>query len=91
MINNPMIETTKITEQTIVVTKSDFSNPRRVVYNSLELLNPEPSVAPRCCNKINKTAKNAETNIATSKKLPIVMLTPILFYFSILFLLSKEW
>lgn len=60
-----------MTANIIVVIKSDFSKPRRVVYSSPELPKPAPSEAPRCCNKIKTMTKIAEIKVKTSRKFPI--------------------
>ena len=65
---------TKITEKTIVVTNSDLSRPRRVVYNSPLPPKPAPSEAPRCCNRIKTTIKMDEIKIIVCKIAPIFIL-----------------
>ena len=67
---NNLGDNTNTTEQIIVVTKSDFSSPRLVVYSSPELPNPAPSDAPRCCNNIKIMVRIAEIKVTTSRKLP---------------------
>ena len=64
----------------MVVTKIDFSRPRRFVFSSLELPKPAPSDAPLCCSKINKIVNIAETSITTSRKLPKFIITPVFHY-----------
>ena len=76
MISIPIIDSKKTETHTIVATNIDFSRPRLVVYNSLELPEPEPSEAPLCWSKIKRIVRTAEIKMVTSRKLPNCIITP---------------
>ena len=65
------IDNTNTVTITIVALNRDFSRPRRSVFNSPDPPKPAPSEAPRCCNRINKIDKIADTKTVTFKNTPI--------------------